>query len=116
MVNSNSPALWAVKRALEICCDPSQQEHPAREAASGSPVIRAFAHYIETHEAPPPDPLLDEARDVIARCQETVGMAGAAKATRQGKCDNQMSMRFTLEAIRRGIELGKQECRDSDDG
>ena len=108
MIKAKFPALWAIKRALEMC-GLSHQERRAQEAAGGSSIINAFARYIEEHEPPPPDPLLDEAREVIARCQEAMGMANAAKAARLGKCDTQMSMRITLAALRRGIELGRQE-------
>lgn len=108
MIKAKFPALWAIKRALEMC-GLSHQERRAQEAAGGSSIINAFARYIEEHEPPPPDPLLDEAREVIARCQEAMGMANAAKAARMGKCDSQMSMRMTLAALRRGIELGRQE-------
>lgn len=110
MAKAQSPAFWAIKRVLDLCGLNPQERH-AREAANDSPIIKAFARYIEDHEAPPPDPLLDEAREVIARCQEAMGMTNAAKAARLGKCDTQMSMRITLAALRRGIELGRQGIR-----
>ena len=46
------PASWAVHRALDLC-DLGHQKGHVEVVASGSPVICAFARYIEVHELPP---------------------------------------------------------------
>lgn len=58
----SAPAAWAIRKALALCGITATVETPSDAA------VTAFARYVEANEAPPPDPLLHEAREVIAQC------------------------------------------------
>lgn len=65
----------------------------------------ALARLIAAHEEPPVDPLLIEARKLCAHHILTVpGIQYTG-----GHRDNETVMLFALDALRRGMELSKQE-------
>lgn len=101
---------WAAERAVELV----DQEAPHRfTVAAGwvgcpsNPTITAFARYIAEHEQPPVDPLLVEARKIIAKHFERDGLSSAARDARAGKSDHVAAVKAAYEALRRGIEIGK---------
>jgi hypothetical protein len=97
--DESAPAAWAIRKVMALCGIP--------EDGAGAPdaAITAFARYVEANEPPPPDPLLNEAREVIAQVYESIEMPFAAQAARLGKSDRPLTMRITLQALRRGIAL-----------
>jgi hypothetical protein len=73
------PALWAIRRALDLC-GLGHQHDQAEHVANGSRVLRAFACYIEQHEQPPVDPLVSQAqRQATARSKGRGLMARSLK-------------------------------------
>lgn len=66
------PKVWAIRRALDLCGLSHQRGQPER-SASPSPVLRAFAHYIEQNEEPPVDHLQVEGCEVKADENELAG-------------------------------------------
>ena len=92
----DTPAEWAIKPALDEL------------DVGGQPVchvVKAFARYIETHEEPPVDPLLIEAREVWAKARDKSGESEIARAYRDGSYDNNDRVILVLAALRRGMEL-----------
>lgn len=65
------------------------------------------ASLIAQHEEPPVDPLLIEAREIVAKFYEGNGGSIFSENFRAGKLDTTPPARVTLEGLRRGIELGK---------
>lgn len=65
------------------------------------------AGLIAQHEQPPVDPLLIEAREIVAKFYEGNGGSIFSENFRAGKLDTTPLARVTLEGLRRGIELGK---------
>lgn len=69
---------------------------------------KAFARYIAEHEEPPVDPLLIEARGILAAHGEAMDYVDShAAAYREGAGDDREEMTIALAALRRGIELGE---------
>lgn len=89
-----SPATpqWAIDRAYALA---NERGH-----------INAFAAYIATHEEPPVDPLLIEARKIVAS-GEVNGLVRSA--IHAGEWDTGTHVIRTLNGIRRGIELAKEQ-------
>lgn len=87
---------WAIRRAEEL--------------RVGSEFIHdTFARYIAAHEEPPVDPLLIEAREIVARFYDTKeGLRHRAKLFRDGDYDNKPECVQALMALRRGMELSKE--------
>lgn len=69
------PALWAIRRALDLC-GLGHQHDQAEQVASGSRVLRAFACYIERHEQPPDDALASENQSQARSRQKGQGLMG----------------------------------------
>ena len=65
------------------------------------------ASLIEEHEEKPIDPLLEEAREIVAKCHDDAGRYAAAANTREGNWDHRLVVGMTAEGLRRGIEPGK---------
>lgn len=57
------------------------------------------------------DPLLEEAREIVAKYFDERGNSRVAEACRSGNCDTTGTLQMTIEGLRRGIELGKA-CAD----
>lgn len=99
---------WAVKEALKRSnlfnspCLVAKNKDMAWSKA-----VNAFASYIAQHEEPPVDPLLIEAREIVAKYFDERGNSRVAKTCRSGDCDTTGTLQMTIEGLRRGIELGK---------
>lgn len=55
----------------------------------------------------PVDPLLIEAREIVANHYDERGYLGSGKLVRDGLGDDMPDMQCTLAGIKRGIEIGK---------
>ncbi len=105
---------WALAQACEhLNAELKHNGSPLRyrmsEAAYNVPII-VLARYIAAHEEPPVDPLLLEAREIVARFYDTKeGSRHRAKLFRDGDYDNEPECAQALTALRRGMELAKQE-------
>lgn len=98
---------WAKERAVELVNTRTagMMDYTASSVASHNPSLVAFAAYIAAHEEPPVDPLLIEARE-IAGAQ----IGGSAEVNiRIGNHDRETLVQAVLTALRRGMELAKQE-------
>lgn len=65
------------------------------------------ASLIEEHEKKPIDPLLEEARELVAKYHDQAGRYASAANTREGKWDHTSMVQETHEALRHVLELGK---------
>lgn len=113
MQNEKVPE-WALERAVDLY-------HREPIFSSDIAVIykHALARYIAEHEEPPVDPLVIEAREAFKEYGPTryTGtdclMPGNAPARVEtilrGEGDDYWEMRVVLAALRRGIELARQE-------
>lgn len=99
---------WAFERAAKltnaIACNAAYTAYTCRVLNMG----QAFARYIAEHEQPPADPLLIEAREILAREYEECGMPEAAQHTREGVWNVVGRVEDILAGLRRGIELAKE--------
>lgn len=103
--------LWARKRAADLS---TEYEWPVSasfgtEDVKGSRHLQAFAAYIAAHEDPPVDPLLIEARRIIAADYSQREYEGPSERCLDGSCDESFVMRTTLAALRRGMALSSKE-------
>lgn len=98
---------WALERAAELANKEMGEDYLSPTSIAGTYVGTALARYIAQHEEPPVDPLLIEAREIVARHEDSLGFDEDAKSTRAGDVDSCESVQFTLTGLRRGIELGK---------
>lgn len=99
---------WALERAAELANKEAGVTGGFTAAyMTEADLGRTFASYIAQHEEPPVDPLLIEAREIVARHEDSLGFDEDAKSTRAGDVDSCESVQFTLTGLRRGIELGK---------
>lgn len=98
---------WALERAAELANKEAGVAGFTAAYMTEADLGRAFASYIAQHEEPPVDPLLIEAREIVARHEDSLGFDEDAKSTRAGDVDSCESVQFTLTGLRRGIELGK---------
>lgn len=96
---------WAKERACELvnAKTAGMMDYTPSAVAGHNPSIFAFAAYIATHEEPPVDPLLVEAREIVAT---TKGYDVVADEVRSGDYDPCL-VAACLTALRRGIELGR---------
>lgn len=73
----------------------------------------AFARYIASHEEPPVDPLLIEAREIVAQAQhdwpDNPWHLNEAAELRAGNRDYTLVLKGTLAGLRRGVEIGREE-------
>jgi hypothetical protein len=104
---------WAVTRARELA---SQRGHT--DVPCGA--IDAFAAFISEHEEAPVDPVLVVAREMFAADHRSGAVdlvwtgvlckhGGAHGAILKGEFDHRREVQNYLRALRRGIELGKQQ-------
>ena len=90
----DTPPQWAFYRVAELSED--------------APTYRvAFAHYIAQHEQPPVDPLLVEARAIVAAYCRDAGLESWAASVEAGSGDEGHDVSLVLAALRRGVEIGK---------
>lgn len=96
VIDDETPA-WAHRRVQEL--------------RRGSEFIGdTFARYIASKEEPPVDPLVLEARTIALR-HALPGMRHGITSSRtdQGAADHTPELQAVLEALRRGIELAKEQ-------
>ena len=98
---------WARERAAELANKESDDACFTAAYVAAAYLGEAFARYIAQHEEPPVDPLLIEAREIVAKFYEGNGGPISSENFRAGKLDTTPLARVTLEGLRRGIELGK---------
>jgi hypothetical protein len=121
---------WAIEKALKPFLDRTptapwtaetvkaemDRPHGAHGFAS---MVLAYAKLIAEHEEPPVDPLLVEAREMVAEDHRTGVVdlvldgvickhGGAHGAILRGQFDHRREVQNYLRALRRGIEIGKQ--------
>ena len=89
--------VWVIERVCDLATIVLRERYPTGRTLPGSLDVRnevatAFARYIAEHEEPPVDPLLIEAEQIVDKYDYTFNGLRNAVA----------------EALRRGIELGKQ--------
>lgn len=108
------PPDWAIERAhTRIMAYDHDSDRgvcslsEAKERVRHLPGVRAFAEYIAEHEEAPTDPLLIEAREIVAKGWGEGAGAVLADECRQGHQDNDSEVRMALAGLRRGIEIGK---------
>lgn len=99
---------WAFKRAAELSKDEEPRIHWAGDKAAVYASMGAFARYIAEHEQPPVDPLLVEAREIVAKYYDDEGQPNHAQAIRAGNWNETGLVKSALAALRRGIELAKE--------
>jgi hypothetical protein len=91
------PADWAIERACALFNEARHTGPWDSRLNRGNPVVVTFARYIEAHEEPPVDPLWAEA------------MAFTAGRGWNGSSPALPMVKFAYAALRRGIELGKEQ-------
>lgn len=96
---------WALERAKEILVIGKREVIYHRDAE------RRVARYIMAHEEPPTDPLLLEAREIIAKwyeCDSGLGAPIYCAAWRGGQLDGLTAMKWVMAALRRGMEMARE--------
>jgi len=107
------PPDWAIERALEQGYRGNGwTANVVKAYGPSTPLIEtvlSFARYIARHENAPLDPLLIEARQLVAdRYNDTFGAEHKA-ATLAGEDDDSDAIKNCLAALRRGIEIGEAQ-------
>lgn len=98
---------WAMKRVQELT-----GEYWQPPIARQHPVSVAFARYIAAHEEAPVDPLLIEAREIVASWHERFPNLGYKPSSyRDGRRDDSPEITQALAALRRGIELAREHSQ-----
>lgn len=98
---------WALERAAELARELSDTGTYSTACVNATCIGRAFARYIAKHEEKPIDPLLKEAREIAGKYYAEESCPSAADKCRSGEWDNMAPVKWRLEGLRRGIELGK---------
>ena len=97
---------WAKQRAWDMMNDINDfipaTPHEVCKYTSG---FYALALHVLKHETPPVDPLLPEAREIVARNYDSDGCKKESAQVRAGSLDNWL-VTLTLDCLRRGIEIG----------
>ncbi len=90
---------WAFNRAKVLAKD---------EAFDGgyTRTHQAFARYIAEHEEPPVDPILLEARKIVA---EHCLLETSKRCVMSGERDSWLSVKAAIDALKRGIEISEEE-------
>lgn len=91
------PADWAINRVLELTGD-----FWPRLITAAHTVSVVFARYIEAHEQPPDSPVMAAARELVDTFwpEQDFGDGGEEKG---------LWMDYILTAIRRGMELEREQ-------
>lgn len=96
---------WAKQRMVELWDAEPASTHDIRDA---------FARYIASHEEPPVDPLLIEARGLaLAACIEADDRYSEARwkiKIHAGECDGdpKSGVKLALVALKRGMEIARE--------
>lgn len=93
---TEAPPVWAYTRAYGLARCVSAYE--------------AFARYIAEHETAPVDPLLIEAREIVAKWCVSAGIPHNALAVRAGDDGFCCEVQAALAALERGVEIGRGEA------
>lgn len=93
---------WAVARRNELV-EATYQEVADSGLLHSDCILLAFARYIAAHEEPPVDPLLNEARKLIAE-SNVFRTNNQMQAILDGHAGT-LQVSIALAALRRGIEL-----------
>lgn len=102
------PPDWAIEKALKLMangCQPSLGQCKCRPEYWTAQIN--VARYIAEHEDEPVDPLLVEAREIVAKYWKARGNQGFADKVGAGECDSHSDVASSFAALRRGIELAK---------
>lgn len=103
----SAPPDWAYDRVNQLRADFTGDSYNPTLAADYADLKGAFARYVAEHEEPPVEPLLIEARKL---CDDAYPMRSAVGGSFiNGGGDGTISMRLALEALKRGIEIGKSQ-------
>lgn len=101
------PPDWAIQRAIDLRhdLDPAVEWRldTIKDAPKGYASMIAFARYIAQHEQPPVDPLLIEAREIVAEAWRRSPFNGPANAARalSGEADDTVPVKAVLAALRK---------------
>lgn len=92
---------WAIEKATKLRDDGYDREETS---------LATFARYITAHEEPPVDPLVLEAREIVAGTWEKRGSSIAAGQYRSGMYDacGGPSMQIAMACLKRGMELARE--------
>jgi hypothetical protein len=107
------PPDWAIERALSLGPTGTKLEDVKRHWPGHTAHI-AFARYISEHEEPPVDPLLIEAREIVAKSDHDPWVPDSpwhdnqAALIRAGKNDKTLVVRAAYNGLKRGIELATE--------
>jgi hypothetical protein len=93
---------WAYDRVRKIV--DAQTKPGWHDEHTPSGVAHAFARYVSEHESAPVDPLLIEARKLLA---DYAPPEWSREEIEAGCCDEQPGAVQLLSALRRGVEIGK---------
>lgn len=99
---------WALLRAYDEIFFPNTEVPDAVKLETVKRTLHGitFAQYIERHEDVPVDPMVIEAREIVAKAVEP-DSGSAASEFRAGRRDHTPAFNATLTALRRGIEIGR---------
>jgi hypothetical protein len=101
---------WAKQRACELANAVGDWAVPVKWGQAQHYALgQAFARYIAEHEEPPVDPLLIEAREIVAQWYaDNPKMGGGTREPtriRAGEIDAGAEVTQTIVALKRGMEL-----------
>lgn len=105
------PPQWAIERAIEITRVSSTVNEVVGQKVMFWPMLMEMAAYIASKEKAPVEPLVLEAREIVAQYFEEQGADSVAQEHREGLYDkDDESQELALRALRRGIEIGKAQA------
>lgn len=111
-MNGVSPS-WALDEVDKRAPRPLNTSHVAWEWKFYVDDLRRLAaSLIAKHEEKPVDPLLKEAREIVAKFYDEQGDSRAAKTCRGGYCDTTGTLQMIVEGLRRGIEIAEGSKHD----
>lgn len=101
---ANHLGIWDVKFLKDRC-----KTNPAEV---GPEMTILAARLIAQHEEPPVDPLVQIVRDIVADSWDAIGgHDDYAAFWREGAYDSDNQFSITMTALKRGIEIGKEQAR-----
>ena len=109
-----TPADWALIKAHDILWPEYESWPNKKKIAKVADTQHNLAAYIEANEQPPFDPLVLEAQELLAQLYDALASTVTAAEIRSGDWDKNASdlsyeMGLVMAALRRGIELGKED-------
>ena len=113
---TDTPA-WAYLRAYEMSHGKAYysadyiKDFCSNSFSPEGAVIRAFAAYIAKNEQKPVDPLLLEARKIVADVNSAKGHAIYVRVIMAGGWDHKLEVVATLAGLRRGKELAQESAQ-----